>query len=219
MDNQDNDNSDGNSPSTPPINTGDIYKVGAMIILAFIALIVFVVAAGLMGELTGVQVKNTATTGSPTGNPSGAPSKTGKCDATAQLMAMYGSSASEVRAQLVPINFMGKTVQVHKKAAPYFQAVVNDIKASGTTYKFRRLGTFNWRSNRNNSSQLSTHSFGIAIDINDDVNCNGCTKSDFPDVVINAFRNNGFRWGGDYHGKKDPMHFEFLGLCPGDSSE
>jgi hypothetical protein len=28
--------------------------------------------------------------------------------------------------------------------------------------------------------------------------------------VIDVFRAHGARWGGDYKGRKDPMHFEFV---------
>ena len=140
----------------------------------------------------------------------------GGCDNPTNLKKIYGSTSSEVKAQLVSVNFMGHKVLFHKLAAPYLEAVASDIKKSGTTYKFRRIGTFSWRANVNDPSQMSLHSFGIAIDINDDVNCNGCTRSDFPPEVINAFKSHGFRWGGDYHGKKDPMHFEWLGYgCDG----
>lgn len=140
----------------------------------------------------------------------------GGCDDPSKLMNIYGSNPQEVKSHLVPVDFMGHTVQFNEKAAPYLQAVVNDIRNSGTTYQFRRIGTYNWRNNVNSPNQLSLHSFGIAIDINDDVNCNGCTNSDFPDTVINAFKQHGFRWGGDYRGTKDPMHFEWLGYdCGG----
>jgi len=31
-----------------------------------------------------------------------------------------------------------------------------------------------------------------------------------PQLVIDAFKHQGARWGGDYRGRKDPMHFEFV---------
>jgi len=201
---------------------GSIIIIIAIIIMAIILLFTIVFAAAMIGDRTGLgggSGGKTAPDGTHTITAKDTPTTTSGCDSTSELMNMYGSSPTQVRSQLVPINFMGKSVQVHRKAAPYFQAVIDDIKASGTTYKFRRLGTYNWRANRNNPGVLSTHSFGIAIDINDDVNCNGCTSTDIPNEVINAFREHGFRWGGDYKHKKDPMHFEFLGLCPGDESE
>lgn len=189
----------------------------AVVVLILLALLMFIGAIAYVGNRTGVGSGTMIGTDGGTYNIISNPSAVTNngCTNIEKLKQVYGSSASEVRAQLVPVNFMGKTVMFHKLAAPYLQAVSDDIKASGTTYQFRRLGTFAWRANVNSPDQLSLHSFGIAIDINDDVNCNGCTTTDIPEVVINAFRNHGFRWGGDYRGKKDPMHFEFLGAeCP-----
>jgi len=140
------------------------------------------------------------------------------CDNPNNLMKIYGSSAAEVEQHLVNVTFMDHTIRVHEKAAPYFQAVENDIKSSGTTYAIRnnQISPYLWKMNANNGKELSLHSFGIAVDINQDVNCNGCTKSDIPPEVSNAFKSHGFRWGLDYKGKKDPMHFEWLGYdCKG----
>jgi len=138
------------------------------------------------------------------------------CDDPQSLMKIYGSSKEEVEKQLVDVDFVGKTVKFHRLAAPYLEAVSNDIKASGISYDFRRIGTFKWRGNVNNPSELSLHSFGIAIDINDDTNPNGSTKTDIPQGIINIFKSHGFRWGGDYQSTKDPMHFEWLGYdCSG----
>ncbi len=33
-------------------------------------------------------------------------------------------------------------------------------------------------------------------------------KGTLSTLVIDAFKKQGFRWGGDYKGRKDPMHFE-----------
>ena len=47
----------------------------------------------------------------------------------------------------------------------------------------------------------SNHSFGIAVDLNHDDGCNGCTTAPLADV----FKLHGFHWGKSFN---DPMHYE-----------
>lgn len=68
-------------------------------------------------------------------------------------------------------------------------------------------GSFNYRLIRN-SHNLSNHAFGIAIDINTTGNELGKTKGDMPAFAVKAFKDQGFKWGGDYKGRKDWMHME-----------
>lgn len=57
------------------------------------------------------------------------------------------------------------------------------------------------------SNNWSNHSWACAIDLSP--GSNGFNmKTTLSKVVINAFKAEGWRWGGDYHGRKDPMHFE-----------
>lgn len=58
------------------------------------------------------------------------------------------------------------------------------------------------------SSNISNHAFAAAIDIDPEHNPLGGTKGKMPLLVITAFKNQGFLWGGDYKGRKDQMHFE-----------
>lgn len=68
-------------------------------------------------------------------------------------------------------------------------------------------GSFNYRLIRG-SSNMSNHSFAIAIDIAPTGNELGKTKGKMPQFVVDAFKVQGFKWGGDYKGRKDWMHFE-----------
>lgn len=134
------------------------------------------------------------------------------CSNIPELQKSYGATSQEVERQLVTVNFMGHNLRFHQKAAPALQAVVNEIKTSGANYQFRSLGTYKWRNNVNDPDELSVHSFGIAIDINPDSNPNRSDNkliTDLPSGVINAFKRNSFRWGGEYNRIKDPMHFEY----------
>lgn len=62
------------------------------------------------------------------------------------------------------------------------------------------------------SDRPSNHSWGTAIDINAPSNPMGKKLvTDIPPAVRKLWKDHGFRWGGDYAGRKDAMHFEFMG--------
>lgn len=130
---------------------------------------------------------------------------------TQEYMDIYGHNPAEVEANLVPIDFQGKSVKVHKKVQAVFEKVNNEITAANTGYAFRRVGTYNWR-NKNGGTGLSTHSFGITIDINDDTNpYTTADTHDIPPQVAQIFKANGFAWGGDWQPRHDWMHFQYEG--------
>lgn len=58
------------------------------------------------------------------------------------------------------------------------------------------------------SSQRSLHSWGLAIDVNAAQNGLG-TIGDQPPLLVKAFKDAGFVWGGDFRNRKDPMHFQW----------
>lgn len=59
------------------------------------------------------------------------------------------------------------------------------------------------------SSNWSNHSWAAAIDLSP--GSNGFNmKSTLSSIVVDAFKRQGALWGGDYKGRKDPMHFEFV---------
>lgn len=58
----------------------------------------------------------------------------------------------------------------------------------------------------------SNHSWGLAIDLNAGANPMGPTLvTDMPAWMPDMWKRCGFRWGGDYSGRKDAMHFEYMG--------
>jgi hypothetical protein len=67
-------------------------------------------------------------------------------------------------------------------------------------------GCFNVRKKRG-ASTMSLHSWGLAIDFNAKTNAFGA-KPTMPKIVVDAFKANGFDWGGDWLGKPDGMHFQ-----------
>jgi hypothetical protein len=65
----------------------------------------------------------------------------------------------------------------------------------------------------------SNHSWGLALDFNSRTNYLGRTTpavegaviGDIPPWMPKLWADYGWRWGGNYSGRKDPMHFEFVG--------
>lgn len=108
-----------------------------------------------------------------------------------------------------------KTISFHKKAAPALSAALQAIweacgkdQAKVDAHGLSEFGgTFNYRLIRG-SRNLSNHSFAIAIDIAPTGNALGVTKGKMPRFAVDAFKAQGFKWGGDYKGRKDWMHFE-----------
>ena len=72
-------------------------------------------------------------------------------------------------------------------------------------------GSYNLRFVRGYEAQgiLSPHAYGIALDIDPARNPMGNPlRTTFPAWWVDAWKRHGFLWGGDYHGRKDPMHHE-----------
>jgi len=62
------------------------------------------------------------------------------------------------------------------------------------------------------SSNPSNHSWGLAVDINAPSNpYTSPLKTDMPSWMPQLWESYGFRWGGNYSGSKDAMHYEFMG--------
>lgn len=150
-------------------------------------------------------------------------------DNQAELIKFYGNPGAKgpsgVSAQLVKVvppfqmYYDGrplKSLSFHKKAAPALMAALNEIwehygKDQSVIDKLgisKCAGTYNPRYVRGSNSKWSNHAFGAAIDLNAAENGFNA-KSTIPLPVIAAFKRQGARWGGDYRGRKDPMHFEF----------
>jgi LysM repeat protein len=100
-----------------------------------------------------------------------------------------------------------KSIRCHKKLVGTYKSLFNEIYELGLHEKITNYGgSFNYRSKRS-SNKLSTHSWGIAIDINPLTNRMG-TKGDMPYEIVQIFEEYGFEWGGKWR-TPDPMHFQF----------
>ncbi len=102
-----------------------------------------------------------------------------------------------------------KGICCHILLAPVFSelfATINRQRLNGEIMAFG--GCFNFRPKRQ-SSKLSTHCWGIAIDLNPETNRQGSTGDMHPELVA-LFREFGFTWGGDWIGRsRAPMHFQY----------
>lgn len=110
-----------------------------------------------------------------------------------------------------------KSILVNKMCANELMAVFNEIweavgkdqKKADETGVTDFGGCFNIRAIAG-SNNYSNHSWACAIDLSPGSNGFNVQKTTLHSIVVNTFKKHGARWGGDYHGRKDPMHFEFV---------
>jgi hypothetical protein len=144
-------------------------------------------------------------------------------DDTASLTAFYGPPGLSSNMVLVTapwqMTYAGRPVrgvQIHRKLAASLRAVFADI-ALAVGNDWSKLpkgavafsGSFNDRPVRG-SSRKSCHSFGAAIDMDsvaNPMNTRG-NRGTMSPIVINAFKRQGWFWGGDFQHRQDPMHFQ-----------
>lgn len=110
------------------------------------------------------------------------------------------------------------SILVHRKIAPALMAVFNEIwdkchheqDTVDQTGVSDYGGCFNIRPIAG-SNNFSNHSWACAIDLSPETNgFRHDASTTLAATVIDAFKRQGALWGGDYHGRKDPMHFEFV---------
>lgn len=96
----------------------------------------------------------------------------------------------------------------HRLAVDNFRAALIAVKDAGLAGEVAEFGgIYNQRPQRGNAARASTHSWGIAIDLEPRRYPRGSTRR-FPDAVVEAFAKAGFFYGGDFRKTPDPMHFQ-----------
>jgi peptidoglycan LD-endopeptidase CwlK len=139
---------------------------------------------------------------------------------------MYGSSKEEVKSNLTKIKWMpkysNKTILITKinNVDKKLQSISNELESLPKeliTFIDNPAGGLNWRK-ISNTNRLSTHSFGIAIDVNVNhsdywqwhkhTDKNIKYKNKIPMKIVEIFEKHGFIWGGRWY-HYDTMHFEY----------
>jgi hypothetical protein len=97
-------------------------------------------------------------------------------------------------------------IRIHYRLVPSIERIFYKLYDQGLWEMIRSFdGTYVWRAKRS-GEKLSTHSWGIAIDLNASTNRLG-TRGDMPIEIIRAFDEEDWEWGGEWH-RPDPMHFQ-----------
>jgi hypothetical protein len=101
----------------------------------------------------------------------------------------------------------GARFTVAKQYAPRFEALLNDLEASGYAIDPKQSGGYNPR-NIAGTNTPSQHSYGRAVDVNWTRNALGTDGDIDPALAQELSTKHGFTWGGSWKSKRDPMHFE-----------
>lgn len=138
------------------------------------------------------------------------------------LHALYGADRAAVGAQLVNVSLLGQRIRFASSAGA--GQALRRVAAALQMLAARRpelvayilpAGGFNWRLIQG-ESQLSPHSFGIAIDLNPRKGPywrwsklrRHPLQDAYPTEIVRIFEENGFIWGGKWR-EFDIMHFEY----------
>lgn len=99
-------------------------------------------------------------------------------------------------------------VECHKAIVQRLRQVWEDLISSDKLHLIQTYnGCLNIRMKRG-KNEPSVHSWGLAIDINAKQYPMGSVEQQ-PEAITNAFKKQGFSWGGHWKSRKDPMHYEF----------
>lgn len=101
------------------------------------------------------------------------------------------------------------SIRCHKLIAPLLEEVFRQVAAQGLKRAVKTYGGGYVYRPKRGQVKPSTHSWGIAIDLNPNTNAMG-TAGDMDPRLVALFEANGFVWGGRWSGRfKDPMHFQY----------
>ncbi len=100
-----------------------------------------------------------------------------------------------------------RKIYCNKDMKPALEQALRNIRDRGLAGELKTFGgCFNIRTVRG-SDKLSTHSYGLAVDINSESNGLG-QEPTMSAELVKCFTDEGFTWGGNFK-RKDGMHFEY----------
>lgn len=108
----------------------------------------------------------------------------------------------------------GARFTVHRDIAPIVKYLIDEVERRGYLIDHGPADVDDDWSYANRAirgrNTPSNHSWGLAIDINAQDFPLGSSKR-LPQWIVDLFTDMHFEYGGDWSGRKDPMHFEFAG--------
>lgn len=137
---------------------------------------------------------------------------------TSALRAIWGPACQTARFVTIPFGKDGARITVDKRCVEAFNALAAVMEKHGYRITPPDVGAYNCRQ-ITGGTNYSLHAYGIAVDVNWLNNPYGpVLHTDMPlpmvrEISPGIVTNSGaqvFRWGGDYSGNKDAMHFEIV---------
>ena len=111
-----------------------------------------------------------------------------------------------------PLLYDGKEVRrtrCHRLMVEIFQEVFREIEAKNLVDEAKNYGgIYARRGIRGRESHPSTHSWGIAVDLEPKRYPLGSLER-MPDELVEIFTERGFFYGGDFKSRRDPQHYQY----------
>lgn len=136
-------------------------------------------------------------------------------------MATATARGWSLRPATVRVPCAGIQLNLRPEVAPLFAELIRRVEAIKGSGWMVSAGGYNARPVRgyelkyastNSETYLSNHAWGLAADFRAGTNgLSNTLKTDMPSNIRQIAAACGLEWGGDYAGRKDPMHFEFVG--------
>jgi hypothetical protein len=101
-------------------------------------------------------------------------------------------------------------IYCNKEFSVQLDRAFHDLQVVGVHTEIKTFdGCYNIRNTRG-TGLISLHSWGMATDLNASLEKLGQITTHWSDKFIEVMREHVY-WGGDYKGRKDPMHFSLFG--------
>lgn len=106
----------------------------------------------------------------------------------------------------IPVTHIACNIDIHQP----LMAALTALKVRGMAHLLRTYdGCLNVRPVRG-SNLMSTHAYGLGLDINASTNpMSPVLHTDMSQDFVHCFTEQGFAWGGNFHSRKDPMHYSY----------